>query len=268
MKFKFHKTVPAAVVLAALAVTGCEEGNDYDGTNTQQAPPADRPQGSGTSADRANQGSSNANTSDMPSDTGNQPGQATNAGSQQGQLDPQTFVNMAASSGLYEVESSRLALQQATDDQTKQIAQKMVDDHTKANEELKQIAQTKNLTVPSQMMEKHRTQLEALQQAKGTALGSTYHQQQIAAHQEAVSLFERASKQLSDPELKAFAEKTLPTLQEHLKTIQSAEPQPGSAQPDAQPNAQPSDQPDAQPDQPAQPSEPKEPAPADQPAQE
>src|SRR5687768_6887579 len=123
-----RKTLPAAVVLAAIATVGCEEGNDADGTQPQ------------TSADRSPNVRSNSDNSsaDMPS----------RAGDQQGQIDAQTFVNEAASSGLYEVESSRLVAEKATDTEEKQFAQQMIDDHSKANDELKQIAESKNLKVP------------------------------------------------------------------------------------------------------------------------
>src|SRR5688500_7323373 len=208
---KTHRTLPAAVVLAALAVVGCEGedvGTSSTNTGNSNTSSADRSQ----SAPRSDTGANSSRTTD-----------------QQGQLDAQTFVKMAASSGMYEVESSRLALQNASDDHIKQMAQKMIDDHTKANDELKQIAQSKNITVPTEMTDQHRQQLEALQKAQGTNLASMYHQQQLAAHQEAVSLFEKASQQLSDNELKAFAAKTLPTLQEHLKMVQSH--QGGAAKP-------------------------------------
>lgn len=185
---RIHKTLPAAVVLAAIAVVGCDNDDDYS---------------TGTTGGSATVDSS---------------GRATD---QQGQMDAQTFVNMAASGGLYEVESSRLALEKTTDPEEKKFAQQMIDDHSKANDELKQIAQSKNLTVPSEMNEKHRTLLGALQKAQGTTLTNTYHQQQLGAHEETIALFERASQQLGDSELKSFAQKTLPKLQEHLKMLQS-----------------------------------------------
>jgi putative membrane protein len=132
-----------------------------------------------------------------------------------GPLTPADFVTTAASAGLFEVESSKLALQKSQDQTVKDFAQRMIDDHTKAADRLKAIATQKNIPVPTEMLPQHKAQLDMLKNLNGTAFDRAYHDAQVRAHDEAVSLFDRASKSLSDNDLKSFASDTLPTLKDH-----------------------------------------------------
>jgi putative membrane protein len=116
---------------------------------------------------------------------------------------------------MFEVESSKLALQKSQDQSVKDVAQRMIDDHTKANDRLKALATQKNIPVPTQMLPQHKTQLEALRNQSGAAFDRAYLDAQALAHQQAVALFDRASKDLTDNDLKSFASETLPTLREH-----------------------------------------------------
>jgi putative membrane protein len=100
------------------------------------------------------------------------------------------------------------------------FGQKLVTDHTKANQELIQIAASKGLSAPSQPAAKHEKMLESLSKLKGTEFDRSAQQHAVMHHQEDVQMFQQASQSLKDPELKAFAQKTLPTLQEHLKMAQ------------------------------------------------
>ena len=107
------------------------------------------------------------------------------------------------------------------------FAQEMIADHTKANDELAQIAKGENLQVPTALDQPHQQMIKALQDAKGEQLSATYIQQQIKAHQDAVALFEDYSQSGDNAQLAAFAEKTLPVLQEHLQHAQMLESQGG-----------------------------------------
>src|SRR5205823_14227757 len=111
----------------------------------------------------------NMNPSDMDR-TGRTDGQRTDqaarvGGTAQPRVGPEDrrFVNEAASGGLFEVQSSRLALEKATDADTKRIAQRMIDDHTKANDELKDIATRKGIEIPTQLLPKHLALMSKLQ---------------------------------------------------------------------------------------------------------
>jgi putative membrane protein len=142
------------------------------------------------------------------------------AGKQAGKGADSAFMTQAASSGMAEVELGRLAAERASSADVKAFAQKMVDDHTKANGELKALAATKGVTLPAAPDPKHRGMHEKLAAQKGPAFDKEYMAGQVKAHQEAVTLFEREAASGMDPETKAWAAKTLPQLREHLKMAQ------------------------------------------------
>lgn len=128
------------------------------------------------------------------------------------------FIVKAANSGMFEIESSKIAVKRAKDAEVKKFAQQMVTDHTKADAELKKVAGTK---VPAKPDEATLARIEKINAASDDKFDAVYVAEQRAAHDEAVSLFTKASKDVADPELKAFAEKTLPTLEQHQEHIKA-----------------------------------------------
>jgi putative membrane protein len=126
------------------------------------------------------------------------------------------FINEAARSGMAEVRMGELARENGQSDAVKQFGERMVTDHTQVNEELKQVA---NGQVPTDLG-KHQQALDRLRAMKGAEFDAAFKQTQVQAHQEAVQLFERQASQGSNQELKAFAEKHLPHLREHLTMAQ------------------------------------------------
>ena len=130
------------------------------------------------------------------------------------------FVKKAASGGMFEVESSKIALKSATDPELKKFAETMIKDHTKANMELKSIAAKCEIDVPSDMLPPQQKALDKVMAAKGDNFDKVYTETQLKGHEETIALFEEAAKSLKDPALKMFAEKTLPTLKSHLEMIQ------------------------------------------------
>jgi putative membrane protein len=133
----------------------------------------------------------------------------------------QKFMMDAAKGGMMEVELGRLAAQKATNADVKAFGQRMVDDHGKANDELKGLASKKSVTLPATMDAKHQAMHDKLAKMKGAAFDSAYMAHMVSAHAQAVALFQKESKGGADPEAKAWAAKTLPTLQEHHKMAQS-----------------------------------------------
>jgi putative membrane protein len=127
------------------------------------------------------------------------------------------FIRTAAMDGMAEVEHGRLAGQNATNDEVKQFAQRMVDDHGKAGDELKGLASGKNVTLPTELDAKHKAMQDKLSKMKGAAFDRAYMAHMVTAHQQAVALFQKETSGGKDPEAKAWAAKILPTLQEHLK---------------------------------------------------
>lgn len=134
----------------------------------------------------------------------------------------QDFVTIAAQSDMLEIASSKLALQKSDSDKTKTFAQKMIDDHTATSTELKGLVSSGKVKVdaPSALDKAHQEKLDKLAKLQGKDFTKQYDDMQISAHKDAVSLFERYAKDGDNPDLKSFAGKTLPKLQEHLKMAQ------------------------------------------------
>jgi putative membrane protein len=138
-----------------------------------------------------------------------------------GQAPDQTFLTRAASAGMAEVELGRLALEQASNEQVKKFAQRMVDDHGRGNGELKTLAQNKNITLPDAPDPQVNAIKDRLSKLSGASFDRAFMQTMIADHRKAVSDFRLASKSAKDADVKGWAAKTLPTLEEHLKMAQS-----------------------------------------------
>ncbi len=137
-------------------------------------------------------------------------------------MDDATFVKKASCGGMAEVKAAETALQKASDANVKQFAQRVVDDHAKANRELEDLASRKGWKVEKTIEEKHQKELDKLNGMSGQEFDKAYMDCQLKAHEEAVKLFKQESKSGQDPDLKAWATKTLPTLEEHLRLAQSA----------------------------------------------
>lgn len=135
--------------------------------------------------------------------------------------DPKSFMTTAAEDGMFEVQAGKLASAKTQDAAVKQYGQEMVSDHTRAVNELKQLAQSENVTLPNDVSAEQKQKLDRLQGLSGAEFDREYMTMMVDAHQKAVNLFQNQANKGDDPEVKAFAAKTLPTLQEHLKDAQS-----------------------------------------------
>ena len=133
-----------------------------------------------------------------------------------------TFVMNVAKDGMAEVELGKVAAEKASSPDVKKFAQRMVDDHSKANDELKTLAQTKNTTLPASVDPKHKATIDRLSKLSGEAFDRAYMRDMVTDHQKAVAAFRAESKNGKDADIKAWAAKTLPTLEEHLKMAQDA----------------------------------------------
>jgi putative membrane protein len=131
------------------------------------------------------------------------------------------FATDAAQGGVAEVEMGQLALQKGTSPQVKQFAQRMVTDHTQANQELMQLAKSQNLDLPAQVDSKHKSDMDRLRGMSGTAFDTAYMQHMLQDHQKDLAEFQKQAQSGSDPGLKSFAAKYLPVLQQHLQMAQS-----------------------------------------------
>lgn len=133
--------------------------------------------------------------------------------------DPAQFAAMASISNLFELESSTLAIERATDPEVKAFAEQLIADHTKAAQDLTAAAQAEGLAPENELDERHQEMLDNLSGLQGEEFDAAYIQAQVQAHDEAVALFETYSTNGAEGELKAFATATLPVLKEHQEHV-------------------------------------------------
>lgn len=128
------------------------------------------------------------------------------------------FMMDAAAGGMAEVEMSRLALEKATSADVKRYAQQMIDDHTRANEELMQVASQKGVTLPTGPNTRQMALMERMRNLSGAEFDRMYIKEAgINAHAKMEKLFMKESRSGRDADARAFAAKTLPAVQMHLR---------------------------------------------------
>jgi putative membrane protein len=131
----------------------------------------------------------------------------------------QKFMTDAAADGMAEVELGRLASDKATRQEVKDFGKMMADDHSKANDELKTLAAEKKVTLPADLKPQHKAEKDRLEKMSGAAFDDAYLKAMVRDHQKAVDLFTKEASSGRDPETKAWAERTLPKLKEHLAHV-------------------------------------------------
>ncbi len=128
----------------------------------------------------------------------------------------QKFFDKAAMAGMFEVQSSEIAVQQSTDPQITTFAKMMIADHGAANAKLKTLATNKGVTLPSTLDKDHQEKLDKLKAAApGKEFNEAYSDLMEDGHDDAVNLFENASDDAKDKDVRKFAADTLPTLKRH-----------------------------------------------------
>lgn len=132
-----------------------------------------------------------------------------------------TFAMKAGQANFAEVELGKLALQTSMNDAVKKFAQMMVDDHGKALDELKGIAEKKNITLPSELDTEHKKLSDRLSKLSGAEFDRAYIQAMVDGHKKVVADVRKESQSGSDPDLKAWAAKVLPTVEAHLKQAET-----------------------------------------------
>ncbi|SIQ63644.1 MULTISPECIES: DUF4142 domain-containing protein [Pontibacter] len=132
------------------------------------------------------------------------------------------FVTKAASSSMMEVEAGKLAQERATNPQVKEFAAMMVKDHSAANDELRTLATSKNITLPDSMSNEHMDQMRDLRDKQGAEFDRNYMDKMVSAHDSDISMFEDVAEDenYADADVKAFASKTLPKLRQHRDRAQ------------------------------------------------
>lgn len=130
------------------------------------------------------------------------------------------FATEAAVGGLAEVELGKVALSKSSNAKVKEFANMMVNDHGKANEELKMIAANKQIALPMALDEKHQKMADELNGLTGRDFDKKYVDDMVDGHKKTLDLMEKEAKDGKDAELKAFAAKTAPIVKAHLDMIQ------------------------------------------------
>lgn len=130
------------------------------------------------------------------------------------------FVKDAAQGGMEEVELGKLAAQKASDPDVKSFGQKMVDDHSKANDQLQQLASQKGVTLSPTLSSTKKGDVNKLSKLSGAAFDRAYVSMMVKDHKQDVAEFQKESAKAKDADLKSWASTTLPTLQDHLTMVQ------------------------------------------------
>jgi len=126
------------------------------------------------------------------------------------------FVSKAATGGTAEVELGRVATQRAVRPSVRSFAERMVADHGRANAELAALARRKGLEVPTALEPSQQAMRDRLSGLGGPDFDRAYMSEIVRDHTEDIALFERAAEISSDPDLKAWAARSLPMLRDHL----------------------------------------------------
>jgi putative membrane protein len=130
------------------------------------------------------------------------------------------FIENAAADGMYEVQSGQLAASKAQSPDVKGLATKIVNDHEQANNELVQLANSKHVQLPAGPPREKRHEFEKLGKQGGGEFDKQFVKATVQDHEKDIKEFEKAAGKVKDPELKAWVEKTLPQLREHLAMAQ------------------------------------------------
>jgi putative membrane protein len=127
------------------------------------------------------------------------------------------FMIQAAQANLAEIEAGHLATERAQSPDVRQFGSRMVRDHTQANEQLLRLAEERNVSLPQQPDESHQKLTQELSNLQGADFDRAYMRAMVEDHQHDVSEFEQQAESLEDPELRAWAAQTVPTLRDHVR---------------------------------------------------
>ena len=131
------------------------------------------------------------------------------------------FIQAATLGGLMEVELGKVALRKSANDRVREMAQNIIDDHTRANERLQALVRAKGVDTPAQLDSKHQKQVDRLQKLSADRFDREYTALMVSDHKEDIKEFNRAAAHAGDADLKQFAAGTLPTLEQHLRMAES-----------------------------------------------
>jgi putative membrane protein len=135
-----------------------------------------------------------------------------------GTLDAATFVQMAASANLHELEMGKLGSKRATATEVREFAQKMVKDHATAMEKLKKAAKAAKVDLPSKQSKEDEKACALIEKHEGKDFDAVFMRQMVEGHQRALALHERAVKEVMNADVRKYAEDAVPVIRGHLKS--------------------------------------------------
>ncbi|HTE34074.1 MAG TPA: DUF4142 domain-containing protein [Chryseolinea sp.] len=137
--------------------------------------------------------------------------------------DDTEFAVAAADGGMLEVKLGELAVANAASAEVKKFGQAMIDDHSKANSELKALAEQKQITIPTTLSDKCQKTYDELSAKKGAEFDKAYAELMVKDHKDDVDAFKKEADKGNDPELKSWAANKVTTLEHHLMMAESTE---------------------------------------------
>ena len=138
-------------------------------------------------------------------------------------MQDEKFMKNAVSGGMFEVKMGEFAAKQATDEKVKSFAQRMVADHSKANQELMDTAKKVGFMVPDAMDNKDQRMYDSLAKLEGSKFDSEYIKHMVKDHEKDIDEFKKEAKDGKNADVKQFAQNSIPTLEEHLRMAKEAE---------------------------------------------
>lgn len=189
----FMKKVSIATTIAAAIILGACNGNTNSTSTTDST---------NTMSSSSDTGMNTMNNSDTSHATVSQ--------------DAVNFVQEAASGGMMEVQLGNIAQKNSNNMAIKNYGKMLADDHSSANDKLKDIANKKNITVPNTVTSDQQNKIDKLSKETGTTFDKDFISMAVDDHQNDIDKFKKAEDNIQDPDLKDFIAKTLPTLQKHL----------------------------------------------------
>jgi putative membrane protein len=204
---KFNLTTITALAVFGLAACGGAANNTVNTTNANRA-------ATNANSNVAVVVNSNANTT-----TNTMTNSMSNTGAGNVSSADTEFMNKAAQGGMEEVQLGQMAASKAQNAEVKAFGQKMVEDHSNANTELKAVARQKNVTLPTEISAKQKEDIDKLSKLSGAAFDKEYVKMMVDDHEKDVAEFQKQAANGTNADVKAFAAKTLPTLKMHLDMI-------------------------------------------------
>ena len=135
------------------------------------------------------------------------------------------FMKEAASGGLMEVALGKIAAEKGSHQRVKEFGKRMQTDHSKANAQLKKIASSKGVDLPTQPSGEHKLTIDKLAKLSGAEFDREYMEAMVDDHKEDIEKFQTQADKGKDPDVKKFASENLPILKKHLELAQSTEKQ-------------------------------------------